>query len=420
MKINNQLYLAAIIISISSSSLDAGILDKLKKVTGDALESGWKVTTAPIEAVANTGKVLTGNAKPKDIFQPYKELGKVSGNTVGGATDLISNPQKKLFEEVRKFVSKAGGKPGEFVFDISTFNNQFYSQLGVSGGHGLANVLRGQNPLQVTAAPLAAAIRAARERHAVNAKPLPDDVKKALTAHFDAATLNRAKYAVGTVEITLPNFIGKGNKFMGNDYAVVVDDIIVFSSDPPSYDKAAFWWAHEVTHIDQYRRVGVESFSFKYLRDLGSSIEKEADAKAQTITGNTKFVGAAFLAPSVKAQRELGIRRHSHGSHQHKHLQNPVEYFIAQCFFPNDRFPVNYLITNTRKIIAVDPMTGGWIHIGHATPPLAPGVAWTYQTPRLRYAVFPSGQIVTDAPVYNTYGQVIGSRPIQIGHVNRF
>jgi len=401
-------------------SVQGGIFDKVKEVTGDVLETGWKATTAPIEAIVNTGTVVTGNANPKEIFQPYKELGNVAGKAVSGATDLAAAPQKRLYEEVQKFAAKTGGKPGEFIFDISTFSNQFYNQLVLSGGRGLANVLRGQNPLQVTAAPLAGAIRAARERHAGSAKPLPDDVKQALSAHFDPETINRAKYAVGTVEITLPNFIGRGNKFMGNDYAVVVDDIIVFNSPPPSYEDGSFWWSHEVAHVDQYRRWDVESFSFRYLRDLGSYIEGEADSKAQSVTGNAKLVGVSFLSPTVSLQKKQAMGLHLQGAQSHHQLQNTVEYFIAQCYFPNDPFPVNYLITNTRKIIAVDPMTGGWMHIGYATPPLAPGVAWTYQTPMLRYAVLPSGQIMAEIPIRNFTGQVVGVRPVQIGHVIRF
>lgn len=72
---------------------------------------------------------------------------------------------------------------------------------------------------------------------------------------------------------------------------------------------------------------------------------------------------------------------------------------------------MHYLVTNTNRIIAVDPMSGQWMQVGWAMPPM-PGfpMAWTYSTQYLNYAVTQQGQILTRNP----FGQIL-----QIGHVVR-
>ena len=96
----------------------------------------------------------------------------------------------------------------------------------------------------------------------------------------------------------------------------------------------------------------------------------------------------------------------------HGSIKQPnSEYFVVQCFFPQDHRPIHYMITNTKKIIAVDQYSGNWMQVGWVAPPLASGVAWTYQTQRFRYAVFNNGGIYTA----NQFGQYM-----QIGHVVRW
>ena len=75
-----------------------------------------------------------------------------------------------------------------------------------------------------------------------------------------------------------------------------------------------------------------------------------------------------------------------------------------------DPYPVYYLVTNWRRIIAVDAATGRWLHLGYATAPLMQGVAWTYQTTTVQYAVLHYGKICTADPL---------GKFLQIGHVIR-
>ncbi len=382
-----------------------GLFDDIGNAIGGAVTAATQVVTAPARVVINTAQVVAGQAQPSAIYSPFQQLGTTAGNAVQGAAQLAAAPQRFLFQKAREAAQAVGGNAGAFIFDVGTFVQQFYTQMGVSGTNVLANVLRQQNPLQLFAAPLAAAIRAARERHAANAQLLPADVVAALTGKFAANVLSRARFTIGSVEITLPNFIGASARFLGNEYAVTVDDIIVFNTQPGSFAANGAWWAHEVTHVEQYSQLGIEGFAFEYVRDFGQNLEGQANARARTITG------AATSSPHGIAASALTFGGTVQPPNAPRGLpQVAVEFFVARCFFPMDPYPVHYFLTNTNRIIVVDPMNGSWMQIGWATPPLLPNVAWTYQTPMLRYAVLPNGAIWTP----NQFQQWI-----QIGQVFR-
>lgn len=373
------------------------ILSSVGNAVGTVVNSGVQMLTAPTQVVINSAKVATGNASPSTIYQPYQQIANTVGSGIPNAVDLVNRPGTFLYDKALAF-SNNFGTPGKFVFDVATFSNQFYNQLGTSGANAVGNVLKGQNPFQVVAAPLAAAIRAARQRHLADAQPLPANIKQALAGYFSPSTLNRAKYCVGNVEITLPNFIGQGQKLFGNDYfAVTVDDIIVFNNQPPPY--ATSWWVHELTHVEQYERMGVEMFAYNYARDY-NGIEREATQKANRFhlqsQEQTDDASMASTAPS-----------------------QALETYTIQCFFWHDQYPVQYLVTNRGRIMAVDPVNGQSIQVGWSTPPRDNIAAWTYQTPNFMYAVTPQGGIFAFQPQMLPNGQFMPPQPVQIGSIMR-
>ncbi|MFD0998188.1 hypothetical protein ACFQ21_02680 [Ohtaekwangia kribbensis] len=378
------------------------ILKSIGKTFGSIVDTGVKITTAPYQSIVNTSQVVTGQANANTIFEPYKQLGQSAGTAVIDAAELANRPQNFIYQQALSF-SSTFGEPGKFVFDVGTFTTQLYSQLGTSSAYTVGNILKNQNPFQILAAPLAGAIRAARERHIGSARPLPQNIKQLLAPHFSSEVLDRVRYTVGSVEITLPQFIGRGQKYMGNEYAVVVDDIIVFNNEPPV--NLTFWWAHEITHVEQYKNWGVEVFAYKYMKDLGSSIEAEADNKAYKITSDGNSMGFSALKSVLNSTTII--------------TGNNIvsEIYVAQCFFPNDASPVYYLVTNYGKIVAIDPLNGAWIQVGACTPPKDNIAMWTYWTPNIEYAVTPQGGIFTFDPIFFNNGNFSHYQPRQIGHV---
>lgn len=253
------------------------ITDRFKKV-GSAVKTAGKATikfsTAPYKTMYNTGKVVTGHGSLRTIYRPYTDISKTIGAGVPNAVDLLNTPNTVIYNQGMK-LSRNLGSPGKIIYDISTVGNQLSNQLGVGVTNSVGNTLSGQNPLQIISSPLAAAIREARQRHISEARPLPANIKAALKGYFPEAILDRAKYCVGNIEITLPSFI----EFFFDQDGVAVDDVIVFRSTPSPY--VDWLWVHELTHLQQYQRMGIESFAYNYMKDH-NALEKEANAKANS------------------------------------------------------------------------------------------------------------------------------------------
>jgi hypothetical protein len=384
-----------------SIDVHAQLFGDILKAAGSIVKTGVQITTAPYQALVNTGKALIGNGSVNQIYKPYQDAAVTAGQTVTQTGSVLSSPEMVIMQKAQNFAAAVGGKPGEFIFDIGTFTNRYYSDLGISAVNNIGGVLQGQNIFQIAGAPLAAAVRAAREKYISIAQPIPQSVKDALKGYFSDATLARAKYTIGDIEITLPNFIGQGAKFFGNEkYAVTVDDIIVFNSDPGNYSDNPNWWAHEMTHVQQYENMGVETFAYNYIKDLGRTLEGEAINNANRITNSNYALNGAAL--KVGSFDMSGATPASPIDYQ----QNP-ELYVAQCIFPNDQFGYNYLVTNYGRIIAVNPLNGQWMHIGYATPPRLPNIAWSYDLPSANwsYAVGFDNNIYS--AVHNNFGMII-------------
>jgi hypothetical protein len=101
-----------------------------------------------------------------------------------------------------------------------------------------------------------------------------------------------AHYIEAGIPDDLLSMLDRGNVAAnGGGFAVVTDDIIVFSRVPGASSSDLWWWAHEVTHTVQYQRLGgIGAFANAYTKN-GPALEKEADAKGDEmlrVLGATK------------------------------------------------------------------------------------------------------------------------------------
>lgn len=392
------------------------------------IKAATNVITAPTKTIINVVNVVVGGASAKTILDPTKDAAQSIAPLPILVTNVATWPQDQLFKQAQSVAAKAG-KPGEFIFDVATFTQQYQVQLTKTAGTATANALLGKNPLEFVAMPLAAAIREARARHIAGAKPLPADVKKALANFFPQDVLDRARYTVGTVEITLPNGIGKVQKFLGNDYAVVCDDVIVFPKDPGTFRNDPQWWGHEVTHVQQYKEWGIDEFAFRYVKSLSNEVEDPAYARGdevlawagQNFTNSSGVLAALAVGnPHVRMQQQtepLLPTTYVKFKSDQAAAQAQADPPVIRCFFPADPL-LEYYGTKSGRIIVVDPTIGQWMHIGWAIPPDIAGPAWIYFIPgRVSYDVFPNGQIMqrfTPGP-YGPFGPP--GPPTQVGHV---
>jgi hypothetical protein len=85
--------------------------------------------------------------------------------------------------------------------------------------------------------------------------------------------MNRVRYKIGDNGfVNLAHLLEQG----GVASAVTLIDVVVFRGPSEADDLSI--WAHELTHVDQYRSWGVHSFAVQYARNW-RSVENPAYAK---------------------------------------------------------------------------------------------------------------------------------------------
>jgi hypothetical protein len=119
---------------------------------------------------------------------------------------------------------------------------------------------------------LATLIQAARENAIANGvKPIPASIQRALRGFFPDAILRKVRYSAGQADAI--NIPGLAMSY-GHIDAVTLSDVILFREDTAARTNAKLW-AHELTHVMQYERLGIDGFARAYLQDF-ESMEKEA------------------------------------------------------------------------------------------------------------------------------------------------
>jgi Domain of unknown function (DUF4157) len=119
---------------------------------------------------------------------------------------------------------------------------------------------------------LAALIDGARRQAiADGVRPVPPFVYRSLLGYFPAALLQKCRFAAGNSRpLTLPALAFS----YGDATAITLGDVVLFKDERTAQDNLKVW-AHELTHVMQYQRWGVEGFAEHYVRD-SSAVEQEA------------------------------------------------------------------------------------------------------------------------------------------------
>ncbi len=165
-----------------------------------------------------------------------------------------------------------------------------------------------QNVRALAIAQLDAELRHAHTRHVADGRPLPDAVKTLLRGLVPDDLLEAARFTVSVDAPTLPALLNRGNReLLGQDHAVSLPDLIVFSREPTLHHAAdARWWGHELAHLLQYRQWGgTAAFAQRYVDDF-QTVEREAEALGQQarqrfLSGNPGAPAAATIAAPATA-----------------------------------------------------------------------------------------------------------------------
>jgi hypothetical protein len=112
---------------------------------------------------------------------------------------------------------------------------------------------------------------ARRDAIARGVTPMPPAIYRSLLGFFPADLLLKARFATGGAgPLDLPSLAFS----YGDAVAMTLSEVILFKSDRAAQTDARLW-AHEMTHVMQYQRWGVDGFASRYVRD-SAAVEREA------------------------------------------------------------------------------------------------------------------------------------------------
>lgn len=352
-----------------------------------------KTALAPGTTVVTAARAATGKESVKQGVTEIRETSAIPAQQAGAVFKAAVTVKSAMHNYVTDRVPHAAA----FVLDLGDFMEHYSESTTITTNEYAAMVIAKGNLRYILGIPLAAAIREAKDRFTAIAQPIPADVKQELLKRgFDAKTLEVARYAIGSLEIALPNFVSQYEKYYQHqDMAVTVDNIIVFPKDPGTkYIENCTWWAHELTHVKQYRELGINGFAYSYSRDIlhGKSyqdieMESLAIANATRITNGNNCTSdlMAFLALREKSENSLSTTNKVPGNiHYFTNILAPNEKYLAKVMIPTTEIAGIFLITNMSRIIAVNPITGEGLVAGHAMVPPKPNLqhyAWIFDMP---------------------------------------
>lgn len=126
---------------------------------------------------------------------------------------------------------------------------------------------------------LTTAIRQGRDHAYPHGQAVPAAIRHTLAPFFARTVLQKVRYSTAwrdvTAQATLYSvLLGAGA------HAVTLIDVIIFRDAQQAADPLL--WAHELTHVEQYDRLGVDAFARQYLEQAWV-LEDEALAKVDTI-----------------------------------------------------------------------------------------------------------------------------------------
>jgi hypothetical protein len=117
---------------------------------------------------------------------------------------------------------------------------------------------------------LAFEIRRAKEQARQHCSPMPSQVTSELSRFFPSNLFAGVCWAVVGNGSTLDSWAIHD----GGMAAITLEDVVVFRTSQDGFDPIL--WSHELTHVLQYRRLGIEGFAALYSSGGWDAMEQEA------------------------------------------------------------------------------------------------------------------------------------------------
>lgn len=131
---------------------------------------------------------------------------------------------------------------------------------------------------QAAAPAIASSIRYSRaEALDAGVQPAPADIRRELAPYFGEALMDDVQWTLAGRRLSLGSILAS---WYFDEAAVTLQDVLVFSS--PHASRNLWLWAHELAHVEQYRRWGVDGFARRYAADW-AGIERDATRRADAV-----------------------------------------------------------------------------------------------------------------------------------------
>ena len=146
---------------------------------------------------------------------------------------------------------------------------------------------------------LASVITASRNEAMHDALPIPAEIRRQLAGYASEDSMNRVRYKINNdSSFSLAYLLEHG----GFADAVTLIDVVVFRDPRVAASPCA--WAHELTHVDQFREWGVEGFAVRYARDW-RTVESQAYAKGD---GYDRWKHQQKEFPSLDVEHKCSLK----------------------------------------------------------------------------------------------------------------
>jgi hypothetical protein len=104
---------------------------------------------------------------------------------------------------------------------------------------------------------LTTAIQQGRDHVYPQGQPIPAAIRQKLAPFFSSALLRKVRYSVDWQDVTEEGALAALLLGTGAE-AVTLGDVIIFRD--AQYAADPILWAHELTHVEQYERLGIPAF----------------------------------------------------------------------------------------------------------------------------------------------------------------
>lgn len=145
------------------------------------------------------------------------------------------------------------------------------------------------NLVNVPGSALALAVRNAKAQALNGARPIPPQIRQMLQPYVPEEILDSVRVNINVRRLSLNSAV----MMLNHDVeAITLEDVVVFDTDE-HVQSDYITWAHELTHVQQYRDRGVETFANMYVTN-------------SWVLENEAYNRAAWVAQQVRQQGQIG------------------------------------------------------------------------------------------------------------------